>query len=105
MATSRDDRIRERAHAIWISEGRPEGQHDDHWRRASEDIDRESAGPFADSAPGAGGSKVDGNGLATSLQPGGMVPGDSPANSVGSIGTGGGSTANQATGDAAKPDL
>ena len=48
---------------------------------------------------------MDGNGLATSLQPGGMVPGDSPANSFGSIGTAGGSTANQATGDAAKPDL
>ena len=105
MPASRDDRIRERAHAIWEREGRPEGSHDDHWRRASAEIDRESAGPFADSAPGAGGSKADGNGLSTSLQPGGTIPGDSPANSVGSIGTGGGSTANQATGDAAKPDL
>jgi hypothetical protein len=105
MATSRDDRVRERAQAIWEREGRPEGKHEEHWRRAIEEIDRESAGPFADSAPGAGGAKVDGNGLATSLQPGGTVPGDSPANSVGSIGTGGGSTANQATGDAAKPAL
>ena len=103
MPTSRDDRIRERAHAIWISEGRPEGQHDDHWRRASEDIDRESAGPFADLAPGEGGTNVDGNGLSTPLQPGGTIPGGSPANSVGSIGTGGGSTANEATGAAAKP--
>jgi len=105
MATSRDDRVRERAHAIWVREGRPEGQQEAHWSRAAEEIDRESAGPFADFAPGAGGAKVDGNGLATSLQPGGTIPGDSPANSVGSLGTGGGSTANQATGDAAKTAL
>jgi hypothetical protein len=30
--------IRERAHRLWESEGRPEGKHDEHWRRASEEI-------------------------------------------------------------------
>ncbi|TCK31001.1 DUF2934 family protein [Ancylobacter aquaticus] len=28
--------IRQRAHALWEAEGRPEGRSDDHWRRASE---------------------------------------------------------------------
>jgi hypothetical protein len=37
-------------------------------------------------------------GLSTGLQPGGTVPGKSPAAGVGSIGTGGGSTANKETG-------
>ena len=99
----RDDRIRERAHAIWEREGRPEGKHDEHWRRAVEEIDRESAGPFADSAPGAGGAGGVEVGLSTPLQPGGTIPGASPAASVGSLGTGGGSTANDATGGADKP--
>ena len=39
-------------------------------------------------------------GLATDLQPGGIIPGGGPGASVGSIGTGGGSNANDATGDA-----
>lgn len=32
----RDQEQRERAYKIWEDEGRPEGQHDDHWRRAEE---------------------------------------------------------------------
>jgi hypothetical protein len=27
---------RKRAHRIWEDEGRPEGQHEDHWRRAEQ---------------------------------------------------------------------
>ncbi len=27
---------RERAYKIWENEGRPDGQHDDHWRRAEQ---------------------------------------------------------------------
>jgi hypothetical protein len=42
----------------------------------------------------------DAGGLATSLQPGGIIPGGGPGATVGSIGTGGGSNANEATGDA-----
>jgi hypothetical protein len=37
-------------------------------------------------------------GLSTGLQPGGTIPGKSPAAGVGSIGTGGGSTDNRETG-------
>ena len=41
--TERDQRIRERAYAIWQSESRPEGRHEEHWRQASEAIDREAS--------------------------------------------------------------
>jgi pyrroloquinoline quinone (PQQ) biosynthesis protein C len=30
---------RERAYRIWVEEGRPEGRHLDHWRRAGEETD------------------------------------------------------------------
>ncbi|WP_442981305.1 DUF2934 domain-containing protein [Rhizobium sp. S152] len=33
------DKIRERAHEIWESEGRPHGAHDEHWRRAQAEHD------------------------------------------------------------------
>ena len=42
-------------------------------------------------SPGAGG-------ISSNLQPGGTIPGKSPAAGVGSIGTGGGSTGNKASG-------
>src|SRR5207237_1186814 len=31
-----EDDIRRKAYEIWESEGRPEGRHDEHWRRAHE---------------------------------------------------------------------
>ena len=31
-----DEHIRRKAYEIWESEGRPEGRHDEHWRRARE---------------------------------------------------------------------
>ena len=30
----REQKIRELAHKIWEDEGRPEGSHEEHWRRA-----------------------------------------------------------------------
>ena len=30
----REKRIHERAYKIWEDEGRPDGQHDDHWKKA-----------------------------------------------------------------------
>ena len=33
---NKEQEQRERAYRIWEDEGRPEGQHDDHWRRAEE---------------------------------------------------------------------
>jgi hypothetical protein len=42
-------------------------------------------------------------GLSSSLQPGGTMPGGGPGTGVGSLGTGGGQTAGQPTGNAKKP--
>src|SRR5689334_12089519 len=42
MADDRDQRIRDRAYQIWEREGRPEGRHDEHWRRAAEEIEAEA---------------------------------------------------------------
>jgi hypothetical protein len=41
MTDTYDDyerRVRERAHEIWVREGRPEGQAEAHWARAREEI-------------------------------------------------------------------
>jgi hypothetical protein len=106
MADSIEDRIRARAHAIWEGEGRPEGRHDEHWRRALEEVGAE--GPSANDAEGpeaaasgtepAGGTLGTPGGVASGLQPGGMIPGGGPGTGVGSLGTGGGATASGATG-------
>lgn len=44
MTSDRHERIRQRAHAIWEKEGRPQGVHDRHWHQATKDIDAEDAG-------------------------------------------------------------
>lgn len=47
---------------------------------------------------GQSGGRQQGGGLASGLQPGGTIPGQSPAAGEGSLGTGGGSTAGAASG-------
>jgi hypothetical protein len=34
MIEKSDDAVRERAYEIWEREGRPDGQHESHWRQA-----------------------------------------------------------------------
>ena len=41
MTDDRQHRIRQRAHAIWESHGRPEGADRDHWDQATREIDAE----------------------------------------------------------------
>jgi hypothetical protein len=41
-AAELQERIRERAQAIWEREGRPEGRHEDHWRQAEKEISAEN---------------------------------------------------------------
>jgi hypothetical protein len=53
----------------------------------------QNTAPAAPSSPG---------GIASPLQGGGTIPGASPGASMGSIGTGGGSSANESTGNASK---
>lgn len=37
-----EERIRERAHQIWIEQGKPEGKHREHWERAREEIETDA---------------------------------------------------------------
>lgn len=41
MHTEQEDRIRQRAHAIWEGEGQPEGRREEHCRQAWTGIQRE----------------------------------------------------------------
>jgi hypothetical protein len=41
MSSERHERIRQRAHAIWEREGRPDGLHEQHWYQATSEIDAE----------------------------------------------------------------
>ncbi len=41
MTDDRQERIRVRAHQIWLDEGQPAGQHERHWHQATADVDRE----------------------------------------------------------------
>jgi len=108
--SDREEQIRRRAYEIWERDGRPEGREAEHWRQAAQEIEAEenaaaiggaSGTPPEPKKSGAGrGGKA--AGLASPLQPGGTTPGASPATSVGSMGTGGGSTGRRATGNAKK---
>jgi len=67
-----------------------------HLGQEDADPDKQEGG---DRTPTTGTIKNPG-GLSSGLQPGGTIPGKSPGASVGSIGTGGGSTAGAPTGTA-----
>ena len=43
MQGDREERIRERARAIWEEEGRPEGKDREHWERAAAEVDASEA--------------------------------------------------------------
>jgi hypothetical protein len=43
MADSREDRIRARAHEIWLNEGQPSGHEQRHWEQAAADVDAEDS--------------------------------------------------------------
>ena len=42
---AREEDIRARAYAIWEDEGRPEGLHLEHWRRAADEVAAVREGP------------------------------------------------------------
>ena len=37
-----EEEVSERAHAIWLAEGMPEGREVDHWLRARRELEREA---------------------------------------------------------------
>ncbi|WP_207484121.1 DUF2934 domain-containing protein [Arenibaculum pallidiluteum] len=43
MTSVLDERIRQRAYDIWMSEGCPEGRHEEHWHRAAAELRAETA--------------------------------------------------------------
>lgn len=45
-----DDKIRQRAYAIWESEGRPQGRAEEHWTAAERELGRGEAQPAATKA-------------------------------------------------------
>lgn len=45
MINDRERKVRDRAYALWESEGRPAGRHDEHWYRAGQEVDTD--GPAA----------------------------------------------------------
>src|SRR5713226_10389750 len=56
MQSDRQARISERAHQIWLAEGRVHGRHDEHWQRAEREIAEEelrAAAALAGRAAGA----------------------------------------------------
>lgn len=43
MAQDKEHKIRERAHALWLEEGSPTGRHEEHWERATREIEEAGA--------------------------------------------------------------
>jgi hypothetical protein len=86
-----EDEIKRRAHQIWEQEGRPDGRHFQNYMDAVAQLmaERDSGQRPTDGPAG----------ISTNLHPGGIAPAGGAA-TVGSIGTGGGQTAGQATGSA-----
>ncbi|MFC3166070.1 DUF2934 domain-containing protein [Ciceribacter thiooxidans] len=80
----RDEHVRSRAYEIWEQEGRPDGEHERHWRQASEEFEAglAASAEATDLPCGA-------EGLATGLQPGSVTPGGGPGRGADSIGVAG----------------
>lgn len=51
MNDDREHKVRERAYALWETEGRPSGRHDEHWHRASSEIVEATSGDAPDAEP------------------------------------------------------
>jgi hypothetical protein len=56
MEQDREAQVRQRAHAIWLEEGMPEGQSDQHWSRAEAEFGRDEASATVTPASAAGDS-------------------------------------------------
>ena len=65
MDQDRERRIHERAYALWQSEGRPEGRHEEHWRQAREAVDGEDAAAGSPATSGSVGTEATGSGGAS----------------------------------------
>ncbi|MCD2324304.1 DUF2934 domain-containing protein [Sphingomonas sp. IC-56] len=43
MSDDREHKVRERAYALWETEGRPSGRHEEHWHRANSEFPEASS--------------------------------------------------------------
>jgi hypothetical protein len=50
VTDGKDDKIRNRAYALWQAEGQPEGRDQDHWEEARRQVEAELAERRADAA-------------------------------------------------------
>ncbi|MGG2041406.1 DUF2934 domain-containing protein [Burkholderia gladioli] len=51
MSDEREDRVRERAYALWRADGSPEEQADAYWYRAQAELNAQPAAPDAAGVP------------------------------------------------------
>ena len=116
MNSNRRVRVEERAYHIWVAEGRPHGQDEEHWHRAEREIaeeeSRQNAAP-ARARRGAGAAEAAGGGIsagaARSRKPAGMPseagePATKPEANAAKTGGGGGRNATDPmAGDAGLP--
>ncbi|SDH16432.1 DUF2934 domain-containing protein [Pelagibacterium luteolum] len=51
-----EDRIRQRAHEIWLQEGQPSGRENEHWEQAKGEIESTSTDPDPDLTESLGGA-------------------------------------------------
>lgn len=47
MESEKQRLIKERAYRLWQAEGQPHGRHEEHWRRAAQEIEAEDAAEVA----------------------------------------------------------
>lgn len=47
MDTKKQRRIEERAYALWVAEGQPQGRHEEHWHRATREVEAEEGETIA----------------------------------------------------------
>ena len=82
MSDDREERIRRRAYEIWEAEGSPGDRHEQHWQRATGEIDAASDAPAPEVSLDSG---ADGEGLAPAgtkrsrPKPGAAKAGPAPA--------------------------
>jgi hypothetical protein len=76
MNSDMDEQIRARAYQIWEEEGRPHGRHDEHWRRAAEELGVPAAPSAEDNHPGMFGDGTEEQNLNQTGTPGARITED-----------------------------
>ncbi|MCT7374217.1 DUF2934 domain-containing protein [Chelativorans salis] len=107
MPSDREERIRRRAYELWEIEGRPEGQHHEHWERAAREIEAEEGGnaenaeipEMPEDFPETSGS----SGPSSKPQPGSTKRGARSASIKSNTGKGADNTKRRGTGTAKQP--